>query len=300
MESGRRRKGKRRSTGQWAVAWRKFKRDKAGLVGLSVVVFLFVIAIFHDQIALYPQKSLQSLYEGESGEPPSWKHPFGTTNVGTDMFSETVHATMNDLFVGIVATGISLIIALIVGAFSGYVGGNTENVLMRITEMFLVFPAMMFILVFARVLILFVVAGFGLVIIVVVLGIFGWASNARMIRGEVLRVKSLEFIRAEIALGASRKRIIFRHILPNIFANLAVVTSYGVALNILMEAGIGFLGFGDPNTITWGLLMQRGFTYVRLEWWGITFPGLAVFLSVFGFNLLGDGLNNALNPKLGD
>jgi peptide/nickel transport system permease protein len=121
-----------------------------------------------------------------------------------------------------------------------------------------------------------------------------------MIRGEVLRVKNLEFIRAEVALGASTKRIIFRHILPNIFANLAIVASYGVALNILIEAGIGFLGFGDPNTITWGLLMQRGFTYLRLEWWGVTFPGLAVFLSVFGFNLLGDGLNNALNPKLGD
>jgi ABC-type dipeptide/oligopeptide/nickel transport system permease subunit len=140
----------------------------------------------------------------------------------------------------------------------------------------------------------------GLTIVTLVLAVFNWASDARMVRGEFLRVRELEFTEAEKALGASNMRIIFRHILPNILSSVIVVASLTIAYAILVEAAVSFLGFGDANTVTWGQILQENYADMRNVWWAEIFPGLAVLITVFGFNLLGDGLSDALNPRLRD
>ena len=306
---------KRRAASQWAVAWRRFKRNKAGVVGLIIVLGVVFIGIFGDYLAPYPAfpdpKALTPFYNGDVRAPPSLKYPMGTDALGTDVLSDILHGTKYALYVGIIVTIITMFIAIIVGSIAGYFGGWTDNVLMRITEVFLVFPSLLFILIFVRVFTLGAGAGtsinflgiaipIGLSIVIFVLAIFNWPGSARMVRGEFLRVRELEFVEAEKALGASNRRIIFRHILPNILSSIIVVASLTIAFAILLEAGVSFLGFGDVNTMTWGQILENNFSDMRVVWWAEVFPGLAILITVFGFNLLGDGLSDALNPRLRD
>jgi len=306
---------KRRSASQWAVAWRRFRRNKAGVFGLIIVLAVVFVGIFGDFFALYPAfpnpKALTPFYDGDVRTAPNSKYLFGTDVLGTDVLSDVLHGTKYALYVGVVVTAITMAIAIVVGSVAGYFGGWVDNVLMRITEVFLVFPSLLFILIFVRVFTLGGSAGsafnflgisipFGLTIVVFVLAIFNWPGDARMIRGEFLRVRELEFVEAERALGASNSRIIFRHILPNILSSIIVVASLTIAYAILIEAGVSFLGFGDPSTMTWGQILQNNYSDMRIVWWAEVFPGLAILLTVFGFNLLGDGLSDALNPRLRD
>lgn len=305
---------KRRSASQWAVAWRRFRRNKAGVAGLIIVLAIVVLGIIGDFIAPYPAfpepNALKPFYNGDVRTPPNSKYLLGTDILGTDVYSDILHGTKFALYVGIVVTAITMIIAIIIGAVAGYFGSWIDNVLMRLTEVFLVFPSLLFILIFVRVFTLGASsAGFnflginipiGLTIVVLVLAVFNWPGSARMIRGEFLRVRELEFIEAEKALGASNMRIIFRHILPNILSSIIVVASLTIAYAILLEAGVSFLGFGDPNTMTWGQILQNNFSEARIAWWAEVFPGIAILITVFGFNLLGDGLSDALNPRLRD
>jgi ABC-type dipeptide/oligopeptide/nickel transport system permease subunit len=302
----------RRSASQWAVAWRRFKRNKAGVVGLAMVMTLIFIAIFHNLLALYPARpdpgAYTPFYRGDASQPPSAEYPFGTSSIGTDVFSEVIHGSVWALYVGVLVTAITMGIAIVIGATAGYFGGWVDNILMRITEIFLVFPSLLLILVFVRIYSLSAGSGNwqflgisippGLTICVLILAVFNWASNARMVRGEFLRAREQEFIQAEKSLGASNWRIIFRHILPNILSSVIVVSTLTIAYAILLEAATSFLGFGDPNTVTWGLILQENFSEMRTVWWAEVFPGLAILFSVFGFNLLGDGLSDALNPRL--
>jgi ABC-type dipeptide/oligopeptide/nickel transport system permease subunit len=306
---------KRRSASQWGVAWRRFRRNKAGIAGLIIVLAVFFVGIFGDFFAPYPAfpnpKALTPFYNGDVRTPPSSKYLLGTDVLGTDVFSGILHGTKYALYVGVLVTAITMAIAIVVGAVAGYFGSWIDNVLMRITEVFLVFPAFLFILIFVRVFTLGAGAGgafnflgisfpIGLTIVIVVLAVFNWPGCARMIRGEFLRVRELEFVEAEKALGASNRRIIFRHILPNILSSIIVVASLTVAYAILMEAGVSFLGFGDVNTMTWGQILWNNFADMRVVWWAELYPGLAILITVFGFNLLGDGLSDALNPRLRD
>jgi peptide/nickel transport system permease protein len=306
---------KRRSASQWAVAWRRFRRNKAGVVGLIIVLAVVFVGIFGDFLAPYPgypnKGYLTPFYRGDVGTPPNSQYLLGTDQSGTDVFSDILHGTKYALYVGVVVTIITMAIAIIVGAVAGYFGSWVDNLLMRITEVFLVFPSLLFILIFVRVFTLGANAGgafnflgisipIGLTIVVVVLAIFNWPGDARMIRGEFLRVRELEFVEAEKALGAGNRRIIFRHILPNILSSIIVVASLTIAYAILLEAGVSFLGFGDPSTMTWGQILENNYQYMRIIWWAELFPGLAILITVFGFNLLGDGLSDALNPRLRD
>ena len=306
---------KRRAASQWAVAWRRFKRNKAGVVGLIIVLGVVFIGVFGDLIAPYPAfpdpKALTPFYNGDVRSAPSSRYLLGTDALGTDVFSDILHGTKYALYVGVVVTLITMLIAIGVGAVAGYFGSWTDNVLMRITEVFLVFPSLLFILIFVRVFTLGAGAGtsssllgfgipIGLSIVIIVLAVFNWPGDARMIRGEFLRVRELEFVEAEKALGASNKRIIFRHILPNILSSIIVVASLTIAYAILLEAGVSFLGFGDVNTMTWGQILENNFSDMRVVWWAELFPGIAILITVFGFNLLGDGLSDALNPRLRD
>ncbi|HJX23267.1 MAG TPA: ABC transporter permease [Candidatus Bathyarchaeia archaeon] len=301
-----------RGASQWAVAWRRFKKHKAGMVGLGMIIALLVIAAFHESLAPYPQRplpgSFEPLYAGEAGQPPTWKHPFGTTIMGTDVFSDVIHGTVYTVLVAGLTTVIVMFLTITVGIAAGYLGLYVDDVLMRITEVFLVFPSTLLILVFARIFQLRVVEPTinilginiptGLTIIILVVALFGWAGNARIIRGEALRLKKMEYIEASRSLGASSTWIMFRHILPNVLPQIIVLATLTMASAVLIEAGVSFLGFGDPNTVTWGRLLQESFNDISTTWWAEIFPGLAVFVTVLAFNLVGDGLSDAMNPRL--
>jgi len=289
---------RRRGASQWAVAWRRLKRNKAALVGLFIVTLYALVAIFAEAIARYPPASVEPLFEGSYRSPPSLKYPFGTTSEGRDVFSDAVWGTRAAFLVGIGATSITMTIAILVGLTAGYFSGWVDNVLMRITEVFLVMPILLIILVLARVAQVVVSAGMALYAIVLILGVFGWPGTARVIRAETLRVKEMEFIQAERCLGASSARILFRHILPNILPTIIVISTLTIASNILIEAAISFLGFGDPNSVTWGQLLNIGYINVVGEWWTEITVGFTLMLCTLGFNLLGDGLSDALNPRL--
>jgi len=265
---------------------------------MFIVGFFIFVALAAPWIAPYPPRSYASLYAGEGGAPPSWEHPFGVEPSGIDVLSEVIHGTRNDLYVGVAATILAVVIGVALGALAGYFKGAISDITLGITQVFFVIPTLLLILLFARVFSVLVFAGLGLTLIVLILGFFGWSYVTFLVRGEILRVKELEFIQAERGLGASTWRILFRHIVPNVLSPVIVVATLNIAGYILTEVVISFLGFGDPNTSTWGLLINEGFTYVRTEWWVSFFPGIAVVLCVLGFNLMGDGLSDALNPRL--
>jgi peptide/nickel transport system permease protein len=293
-------RNRKRGVSQWSIAWRRFKKNKAALFGLIIIGVIVFMALFSPILARYPPNYLASfIQEGRIRVPPSPKYLFGTDYIGHDVFSQIVYGAPAALFVGLGAAVVAMSLAIVVGLVSGYVGGIVDNVLMRITEIFLVIPFLLILLVFLRVVTTLAPSGGGgLSTVTLIIGLFSWAANARIIRGEVLRVKQFEYIEASKSLGASRSRIIFRHILPNVLHIIIVLTTLMIATAILVEAGISFLGFGDPNSITWGQQLQGASEAVKEAWWEGIFPGLFITLLVFGFSLLGNGLRDALDPRL--
>lgn len=291
---------RRRSASQIAVTWRRFRRNKSAIAGLVIVGFYLFLSFYGTFFAPYPPRSFPCLYQGCTDLPPfvDWAHPLGTELSGIDVFSEILHSAPNDLYVGFVATLISVAIGIVVGAFAGFKGGIASALLTGLAQVFLVIPALILILLFARIFVLLVAQGLGLTLITLILGIFGWPTIAYVVRGEIFRVRELEFVQAAKGLGASGTRILFRHIIPNVLSPVIVIATLSIAGNILAEVVLNFLGFGDPQTSTWGLLIQEGFAHIRTSWWVAFFPGLATVFCVLGFNLLGDGLSDALNPRL--
>jgi ABC-type dipeptide/oligopeptide/nickel transport system permease subunit len=210
-----------------------------------------------------------------------------------------VYGASSALYVGFGAAAIAMSLAIVVGLVSGYYGGLIDNILMRITEIFLVIPFLLILLVFLKVVTTIAPSGVGgLTIVTVMIGLFSWAFNARIIRGEVLRVKNYEYIEAAKSLGASQRRIILRHILPNVLHIVIVLVTLQIATAILVEAAVSFLGFGDPNSITWGQQLQGASAAVKEAWWEGVFPGFFITLLVLGFSLFGNGLRDALDPRL--
>jgi ABC-type dipeptide/oligopeptide/nickel transport system permease subunit len=238
------------------------------------------------------------LYEGAANQPPSWKHPFGVEDSGIDIFSEVINGTKNDLYVGLVASLLTTLLGIAMGAAGGYFKGLISDLVLGITQVFFVIPVLLLILLFVRVFSILVFKGLGLTLIVLILAFFGWSSVGFIVRGETLRVREMEFVQAARSLGAGTSRLLFRHIVPNILSPLIVITTLNIAAFILTEVIVSFLGFGDPNTSTWGLMLNEGFPSIRTEWCVSLFPRLAVVSSVLGFNLMGDGLSDALNPRL--
>jgi ABC-type dipeptide/oligopeptide/nickel transport system permease subunit len=285
---------------QWNIAWRRFRKNKAALAGLIFIGAIVFMAIFSPIIARYPPNYLASfIEEGRIRVAPSSKYLFGTDYIGHDVFSQIIYGSSSALYVGFGAAAIAMSLAILVGLVSGYYGGLVDNLLMRITEIFLVIPFLLILLVFLQVITTLAPSGVGgLSMVTLMIGLFSWASNARIIRGEVLRVKQFEFIEASKSLGASQSRIIFRHILPNVLHIVIVLTTLQIATAILVEAGVSFLGFGDPNAITWGQQLQGASEAVKEAWWEGVFPGFFITMLVLGFSLLGNGLRDALDPRL--
>jgi ABC-type dipeptide/oligopeptide/nickel transport system permease subunit len=283
---------------QWNIAWRRFKKNRAALAGALIVGFVIFLAAFDTLVAPFPPNATPGFYIGETRSPPSLKYLFGTDYIGKDVFSQVVYGAKSALFVGFASAGIAMSLAVLVGLISGYYGGIIDNILMRITEIFLVIPFLLILLVFLKVITAISPSGGGLSMVVLMIGLFSWAADARIIRGEVLRVKESQFIEASKALGASKRRIVFRHIFPNVLHIIIVLTTLMIATAILVEAAISFLGFGDAAAITWGQQLQKANEAVKEAWWEGVFPGLFITLLVLGFSLLGNGLRDALDPRL--
>jgi peptide/nickel transport system permease protein len=226
-------------------------------------------------------------------QPPSWAHCLGTDEFGRDVWARMLYGGRISLSVGLVAVGISLTIGIFLGALAGYFGGWVDQVIMRGVDIVLCIPTLFLILM------LVVFIGPNLLNIMVIIGLTSWTDLSRLVRAEFLSLKNREYVLAARALGARNYRIIFKHILPNALAPVFVSATFGVAGAILLESGLSFLGLGvQPPTPSWGNILSAGKDYLTQGWWLTLFPGMAIFITVLGYNLLGDGLRDILDPRL--
>jgi peptide/nickel transport system permease protein len=277
---------------QWAVAMRHFKKNRMAVGGLLVMIVLYIITLLTPLIAPF-DPSAQGDIVATRFLPPSLEHFMGTDRFGRDIFSRVLYGARISLSIGFIAMGIGVTVGTVLGAIAGYFGGFVDTSIMRLTDMVLSFPRLILLIV--------IIAMFepSIFMVVAVLGLTGWMSVARIVRGEVLSLREREFVQAAKALGMSDLRIIFRHIVPNTMAPVIVFATLGIGNTILIEAGLSFLGLGvQPPTPSWGNMISEGRDALITAWWIATFPGLAIVFTVVAFNLLGDGLRDALDPRL--
>ena len=270
--------------------WAYFKRNRLAVPGLGIVLIMFLLAVFSPMLSPYDPGEINIESKLEN---PCRDHPMGTDNLGRDVLSRMLYGARISLSVGFVAVGISIAIGILVGAISGYYGRWVDAVLMRFVDIMMCFPA------FFLILTVIALLGPNIINIMIVIGITSWMGTARFVRAEFLSLKEREFVIAARVLGLSDRRIIFRHILPNALAPVIISATLGVAGAILMEAGLSFLGFGvQPPNPSWGNILTEGRTYIFDAWWLTLFPGLAILITVLAFNLVGEGLRDAMDPRL--
>jgi peptide/nickel transport system permease protein len=257
--------------------------------GLALVVLFVSLALLADLVAPFDPSSTNV---GPSLSPPSATHIMGTDDIGRDVFSSVVYGIRISIIVGVFTAIISTFIGTIVGAVAGYHGGWVDNVLMRTVELFLSIPRLFLALV--------IVALFGvnLINVILVIGLLSWPPIARIIRAEFLKLRQERFVESARVLGAGGGDIVFREILPNTFHLILIAASLQVPAAIIVEAGLSFIGLGDPNPRSLGLILSDAYPLLRRAWWTAVFPGLTLSLIALSFNLTGDGLNDALNPRL--
>lgn len=277
---------------QWREVWRMLKKNKMALLGLGILCILVLLALFADVIANYDtvviKQNLGSRLQG-----PSAAHWLGTDEFGRDIFARLIHGARVSLMVGIVAVTISIACGGTLGALAGYYGGKLDNVIMRIMDIFLAVPSILLAIAIVSAL------GPSLGNLMVAISISNIPRYARIVRASVLSIKDQEFIEAAKAIGASNARIIFKHIIPNSLAPVIVQGTLGVASAILSTAGLSFIGLGiQPPDPEWGSMLSGGRQYLRYAWWVTTFPGMAIMITILSLNLLGDGLRDALDPRL--
>jgi peptide/nickel transport system permease protein len=256
-------------------------------VGFVLTLALMVVAIFAGVIA--PLDPFASV--GPPLTPPSRAYTLGTDDLGRDLLAGIVHGARTSLLVVLSVTALTSVIGVTIGAVAGYWRATTDDVLMRLTEFVQVVPRF-----FLAVLVI-ALFGPGLDRLVLVLGLTSWPAIARVVRAETLSLARREFVEAAHALGASAGRVLARHVLPNALPAAVVVVSVNAGTVILMEAGLGFIGLGDPQAISWGYLVNNAQRFLRVAWWMALFPGLAIALAVLGLNLFGDALNDLVDPR---
>jgi peptide/nickel transport system permease protein len=268
--------------------WLRFCRNRLALLGLVLFAIMVVLALLAPQLAAKGPFTIV----GDRLRPPGAEFLFGTDQVGRDVLAGVLYGTRTSLMVGLLSVALSVTVGIIVGATSGYYGGKIDDILMRVTEIFQVMPRF--------ILALFIVAIFGANIwgIIFVIGILSWAEIARLLRAEFLTVRERPFVVAARAYGASDMQIISAEILPNALTPVIVAGSLQVASAVLLEAGLSFLGIGDPNSMSLGTMLNAAQQYLRYAWWTAIFPGGAICLVTLGIALISDGLNDALNPRL--
>ncbi|OGP85851.1 MAG: peptide ABC transporter permease [Deltaproteobacteria bacterium RBG_16_54_11] len=262
--------------------------NRLAWVGLGIIGLLLVTALVAPFLAPYDPLGID--LRGEL-EGPGAGHPLGQDKLGRDILSQVIYGSRVSLVVGLVVVGISLVIGVSLGAAAGYFGGVFDTILMRIVDILLAFPGILLAIALAGIL------GPNLRNIILALCVLGWVGYARLVRGQVLAEKNREYVLAARALGASHPRIILRHILPNVFAPVIVEATFGLAGVILAESSLSFLGLGPQDVPTWGRLLNEGAQYLLFAPHVATFPGIAIMLTVLGFNFIGDGLRNRWDVK---
>ena len=267
-----------------------FRRNVPALAG-TVILLIIVVVTFYGTF-FYGGDPYEIVWAPH--EPPGVtpEFPLGTDYLGRDLIAGLLVGGGPTLAVGAAAAFLTMVIGVTVGATAGYFGGWIDNLLMRFTEFFQVLPALLFAMV------LVTLFSPSLTMIAIAIGVVSWPQTARLTRAEFLKIKQLEYVTAARAIGAKDGRIMWRVILPNALPPLIVSATLTIGVAILFEAGLSFLGLGDPNTMSWGLMIGSNREYILQAWWPVTFPGLAIFLTVFAVSLIGDGLNDAFNPKL--
>ncbi len=281
------------SQGQWAIGWRQFKKSRLAVSGALLVLALYVIAILCPLVAPYdPIEQGQRVKERLLN--PSAKHLLGTDKFSRDVFSRILFGSRISLLVGLLAVAISITAGTVYGGVSGYAGRWVDGAMMRFVDMMLSFPTL--------VLIITVIAVWrdqSIWIIIAVIGLTSWMGVARLVRGEILILKELDYFQAAKALGAGPLRLIFRHLLPNAMTPIIVAATLRVGSTILLEASLSYLGLGvQPPTPSWGNIVNDTRANIFTEWWMPLSAGLAITVTVVGYNLLGDGLRDALDPKM--
>ncbi len=279
----------RREDSLRSIYWRRFRRNPLALLGMGIIIFFSLVAIFAPLISPYPPDKINL---EEILRPPSLKHPLGTDSLGRDLLSRVIWGTRVSLAVGFVAVGISVLIGTGWGLVSGYLGGKVDELFMRIVDIMLCFPS------FFLILALIAFTRPSIWNIMAVIGATSWMGVARMVRAEVLSIREREYVLSARSIGCSPLRIMFRHVLPNALSPVWVAATLGVAGAILLESALSFLGLGvQPPTPSWGSIITEGKDNLEIAWWLTLFPGLAILLAVLGFNLLGEGLRDALDPR---
>ena len=270
--------------------WARLKRNRMAMIGLGLVLGLFMVSIFAPWLAPYDPNSINLK---EVLMAPSPAHYLGTDTLGRDVLSRIIFGSRVSLKVGFVAVGLATLIGLFVGALAGYYGGWVDQGLMRLVDLMLCFPA------FFLILAVIAVLEPSIWNIMVVIGLTGWMGVARLVRAEFLSLREREFVTAARALGASDTRLIMRHMLPNALAPVMVSATLGVAGAILTESALSFLGLGvQPPTPSWGNILTAGKDNIEIAWWLSVFPGLAILVTVMSYNLLGEGIREAIDPRL--
>ena len=270
------------------AALKRFARNRMAVLGavvLGVVGLLTLLAPL-----LYPAGAF--VLVGPPLQPPGMRFLLGTDALGRDVAAGVVQGARTSLLIGLSAALSAVVFGSLIGALAGYHRGAVDLVLMRLTEFFQTIPA------FLLAMLLVVILSPSILSVIIAIAAVSWPGIARLVRGEFVALGGREFVLASIGLGASGPRIIFLHLLPNCFSAIVAVGSLLVASAILLESGLAFLGLGDPNVMSWGLLISAGRVTLRSAWWVCTFPGIAILLTVLSINLIGDGLNEALNPRL--
>jgi peptide/nickel transport system permease protein len=279
----------------WRDSVRRLSRNKLALVGMGVIAFVILVALLAPVLARQDpnENGIFKVYPRERKQPPSLQYPMGTDDLGRDMLSLIIYGSRISIQVGMFAVGFAIVVGSTLGAVAGYTGGVVDSVIMRIMDIMLAFPSILLALTIVSAI------GPGLFNAMVAVGIVSIPSFARITRATVLGESRREYVVAARSVGVGSSRILWRHVVPNALSPIIVAASLGIATAILDAAGLGFLGLGaQPPTPEWGLLLSRNKSHIFTSPWMVLFPGVSIMFLVLGFNLLGDGLRDALDPRL--
>ncbi len=268
--------------------WRRLLGNRSAILGIAILSVVVVVAA--SAPILFPESPFRRV--DRPFQPPFGSHLFGTDVLGRNVAAGIAHGARTSLLIGLLATTVAVLVGTVIGGIAGYYGGRIDDVLMRFTEFFQTIPTFLFAIILVAILAPSIRS------IVIAIAVVSWPAVARLVRGEFLALRHREFVHACICLGMSDRRVIFRHVLPNCLSPIIVTGSLTVATAILIESALSFLGLGDPNVMSWGFMIGAGRTFLRTAWWLCTIPGMAILLTVLAINLLGEGLNDSLNPRL--
>ncbi|MDQ7821861.1 MAG: ABC transporter permease [Candidatus Eremiobacteraeota bacterium] len=278
--------------GELREFWKKYRRNRLAVAGFLVILLMVLVALTCGLYSPYPPDRQDLSFEGVP-QPPGGAHLFGTDNYGRDVFSRALYGTRISLLVGILAVSLYMLIGILLGSFAGYYGGWVDGLIMRVVDVMLSIPTFFFILAIQ------VLLSPSVFNVIVVIGLTSWAGPTRLVRGQVLALKETAFIEAARACGASDSHIIFRHIIPNCLAPVIVMATLGVAGAILTESVLSFLGLGvqEPQA-SWGNMLMRAQEYISTAPWMALYPGVLIMLTVLSFNFMGEGIRDAVDPKM--